>query len=187
MTTREEAESLIQGVGFETAEQLLELDDYVFEQFCARIAKGDVLGNEAWLFENDIRVAERLVDGLEALIDSSDTQLEHAEIELEELEDRAQETESDEDWDAYDELRVFQRTWKPKINTFKRKVAKRLRAARRQLRELERSDNRSGEEERLRGAIFDHYNALADVDVRDLWVWGCCVELWEVIGIDVDA
>lgn len=176
MQTRQQVASRILDRGFTEPSELLALTDYEFEQWCGATAKGDISEDEQqWLNEN-IQLAERWVDGLRGLIESADTQIEHAERDLDEAEDLAEDTG---DWSKYDELLEFQKTWKPKIQTFKRKVAKKEREAVRNLKALERAS--SDRIATLEEAIANHHDAVTmgtdeQADEAD-------AILWRVVGL----
>jgi hypothetical protein len=175
-TTRKEVQSRIQDRGFTNPEQLLALNDYEFEQWCGKTAKGTISDAEKEWLETNLPLVERWVDGLEGLVDSADTQIEHAEAEIDAAEDEAEQTG---DWTKYEELERFQREWKPKINTFQRKVTRTLRNARRTLRSLEREGG-SDRAKELEEAIHQHYQSVTfgdDDEAED-----ADFKLWAVVG-----
>jgi len=157
MTTRKEISTRVRDGSFSTPTDLLALSDYEFEQWCGETAKGARQEYEMDWLRTEIDLAERWVDGLEALVDSADTQLEHAEAKLQELFDKYDNRNDEDALDEALQLEEFQKSWKPKINTFRRKVNKTLRESRRNLKHLERDEaEKIGV---LMDAITDHKEA----------------------------
>jgi multidrug efflux pump subunit AcrA (membrane-fusion protein) len=188
MPTRKETTDRINKQVFGSEEELLELSDYEFEQWCGRTAKGDITPLEQKLLSGSLALAERWVDGLQSLVDSTETQVEHAQAELDEAELKAIESDLDADWDAYHKLNEYQTAWKLKANSFKRKVLKTLRKAERNLAAVERaSDLRVYRDayNRLVAVIAYHRTRsieLYDPSEEDIHLWSEIQETEDALG-----
>lgn len=169
--TRTQVQKEVDNIEFRFIDQLFDLDDYQFEQWCSKTAKkGLTTAEEDWV-ENDLELALRWRDGLISLVESTETQLEHAERELEAAEG-----------EEYEALRQRQLDWRPKIKTFQRKIKKALREAERKI-ELHGQGGSVPELiariEELEAAIEDHRRYILD-ELQDEPT-DRELDLWEVI------
>lgn len=154
--TRKQAADRVEDLQIDSVEDLLLLDHYEFDQWCALTAKGRISEEQREWLRTELILVDRWVDGLESLIDSADTQLEHAEAELEDLRAEAADANDDDIFAELAELESFQRSWRPKIHTFQRKIRKTLREARRVQRQLRAERSINSEAREILDAIKHH-------------------------------